>query len=1355
MHVSWPHWHQTPVTALCAFSLHRRSLLAAGAGSHLRLYCLQTFHVLQSIQAFELEVVHGLVEIERRHNVHATSTVDLLVWGGKSFRLLRVTLATHSDAVTLNTVTVETFVLDRILDGHAAPLVAASGSQHTSCRVSLLNDSNQLLHFSYPPDGLHASEKPLPSDVESCGPPSVLYSGHILPISGGLLVAAGTVYGEVLLWALKYPQGNLNKSSVHYLRSFAHHEGSIFGVRLYTRPSKHGSGLWQSSRILLASCSDDRTVKVYDVSEVVSRETAPYLHPNMYTGFSSQLNGENIPYDGVASSVGHISRVWLLRWLEVDGDTASLVSFGEDTKAQLWRIHFPANEDSQNHTFPALQMNPARSLSFHNGKNIWAAALGPSHDGDSYLYTGGADGRIVACNISLGEAMDTGTDSVNMVIEPQVLIHFLPRNAVVKGPSEVMSETIFRELEGTWNLSRKITSQIRDLPSGRFVGSAVLTSRPSTHSQYNRELLYTEDGDFEAENGLRFQARRSYVYRFERTTRTVSAWFIKPDNSNSVDYLFHRINFQSEVVDSMPNDSSHKAYTAAGYHLCVKDHYDANYQFHYDDNRLERWHVQYVVKGPAKDYMASATYAPVHSQVDTDESKSMKKSPPAPVKKSRSDAFKAYCWLDEHAFILTTDSGLILGGVIPNPFSQTLDDSQTQHQHPLHLISDEHVAQLRGYSMIRPLGSFGALIAGSKGSLLLYRHEDRNVYEMAQLSSKITFLHTQLLGEEELDNVPKFGIVLSCLGSLDCFYFYLRAPVDADDNFVTPKIERVTLLGGVIGTSACFLPLSSSLVIGLRTGALHVITLKEVTSPASSELGGSFPAHGKDAVTAIVSLSDRREPNIDHHILTTGRNGKVMIHKLLMKQHHAGFERLETMHEISLPFGPNIEGACLSDAHASGQISIWGFDGQDFIVWDALKEEEVMRVFCGNAHRNWSFFAPQDRGRGAFLWTQASSCHVYAQGKPSHQVIQSGSHGREIKALAVVASQNQGSKLIATGAEDTDIKILRYEMREAATSFDLECVATLRKHTTGLQQLGWSADGQFLFSSGGLEEFFVWRVRPLPCVGLGVVCIDACPPVTLEVDLRIMDFDVRPMSEEENSYMIWMAYSDSSIRLWSYMPDTKGFTLMITCTYGTACLTNICTIKTDEVEMLLVARADGHFALYHTATNTQSGSGISVTLVARHQVHQNSIKSLAVQQVHSDEFLVITGGDDNALGFTHVRQSSSNRRWECSTLLIPKAHAAAINSLQILEDATDVSPDGKAANSPSFLLATVSNDQWLKVWRIGLEERKGIDSIMVKKLGKRRSEVADVAAMTLIDEGKLIIAGVGLEGVDARASKLL
>lgn len=194
-----------------------------------------------------------------------------------------------------------------------------------------------------------------------------------------------------------------------------------------------------------------------------------------------------------------------------------------------------------------------------------------------------------------------------------------------------------------------------------------------------------------------------------------------------------------------------------------------------------------------------------------------------------------------------------------------------------------------------------------------------------------------------------------------------------------------------------------------------------------------------------------------------------------------------------------------------------------------------MSIECGGAHRNWAYVPlPESDGGGRFIYTKASTLHIHSQSEASHKVIQAGGHGREIKAVAVSpplqSFEGESDRYIATGAEDTCIRIWSYKAEE------LKSTHTVSKHITGIQALHWSSNGQYLFSAAGREEFFVWRVQPLPLPGLevGVVCVSQCPAVTEAGDLRIMDFEileVREDAEATRRFLVSLVYSDSSVRV--------------------------------------------------------------------------------------------------------------------------------------------------------------------------------------------------------------------------------
>jgi WD40 repeat protein len=242
------------------------------------------------------------------------------------------------------------------------------------------------------------------------------------------------------------------------------------------------------------------------------------------------------------------------------------------------------------------------------------------------------------------------------------------------------------------------------------------------------------------------------------------------------------------------------------------------------------------------------------------------------------------------------------------------------------------------------------------------------------------------------------------------------------------------------------------ITLGFRRGSIAVYSIREDNAALTKVID---KVHDDETVTSLswVPLTAELPRG---YLLSVGRNGRLAVHYMDLSANTT-----ESVHNLALPFGPNLEGLYIQDDH----LFVHGFSSKKWFLYDVTAEEEVMGIDTGGAHRSWTFRAHPEMG-GTLMWTRASSLHVCSQNGPNHVVVRSGGHGREIKAVAV--SPNGHSKahgrMVATGAEDTDIKIFQY------VGNDLICRRTLRKHTTGIQHLQWSKNGDYLFSSGGCEE---------------------------------------------------------------------------------------------------------------------------------------------------------------------------------------------------------------------------------------------------------------------------------------------
>ncbi|KAH8905259.1 FAD/NAD(P)-binding domain-containing protein [Coniochaeta sp. PMI_546] len=178
-----------------------------------------------------------------------------------------------------------------------------------------------------------------------------------------------------------------------------------------------------------------------------------------------------------------------------------------------------------------------------------------------------------------------------------------------------VARAVFRSLLGEWRLERRIVSKLPSHPSGTFSGTARFLLREGTADgrggmggevDLGMEYLYVEDGEFRADNGMAFRARRRYVYRYDEAGDKLSVWFVRTDDQKRADYLFHEVEFV--VPPTAVDDVGGKGWQAKSGHLCVDDFYDVKYEFRFEAVNLREWRCAYSVKGPKKDYTIDGTY---------------------------------------------------------------------------------------------------------------------------------------------------------------------------------------------------------------------------------------------------------------------------------------------------------------------------------------------------------------------------------------------------------------------------------------------------------------------------------------------------------------------------------------------------------------------------------------------------------------------------------------------------------------------------------------------------------------------------------------------------------------------------
>jgi len=688
----------------------------------------------------------------------------------------------------------------------------------------------------------------------------------------------------------------------------------------------------------------------------------------------------------------------------------------------------------------------------------------------------------------------------------------------------------------------------------------------------------------------------------------------------------------------------------------------------------------------------------------------------AKAKRVPVDSFNRCSFISSNQLLITTNFGRVfLGHIKSKVIWQELNLPEASRQ------------DLKSYSVVEG-GNDVALLAGSNGNILVYR-KGIPIQMIAQVSGKIADIFL-------VDKEQSIFIVTTLGAKIATFLKLQYADVQTQ-----PEKIVLSLPEKFIVTSACVCGVGdkSILIFGSRKGSLAIYDAQSGNSQSDTpilplKIWESDQPQG-DAITSITPLSQVKN-NGTRYFLMTGRNSLYSIFGCAVTSHRTSLEgaSLYPVHQGTPPLGPNIENAWID----GGDLILSGFRSKSFIVWNETKQYEVANVECGGAHRSYTY-SNMERARGCFVYTEASKLFIHTHYRPSHKIIKSGGHGREIKSCAISPDKT----LIATGAEDTTIRIWSYMDDLPPSQFD--CKAVMQKHSAGIQHLKWHGS-RYLFSSGGNEEFFVWAVEDVPGFGIGVLCEATCPEQSDERDLRIMSFDVTETGDNSTTtapeLIISLAYSDSTIRTYLYS-KAKGYNLIATGRYTSSCLMQIKHLQINNQKLsILTAATDGSLVLWTTSIPIFSkgiSSSSELTKVSSHKIHQSTIKCLDVTtESTQNSVIVVTGGDDNALGITAY--SSANLDSKPKSVLLCSAHAAAITGLCIL-------PSSGQNEDDIVKIVSSSNDQKVKEWEFYIERNE------LRKKGDMFTSVADVGDIAVIRNGdtlgeempKVLVVGNGME----------
>ncbi|KAK5005671.1 WD repeat-containing protein 6, partial [Cryomyces antarcticus] len=218
---------------------------------------------------------------------------------------------------------------------------------------------------------------------------------------------------------------------------------------------------------------------------------------------------------------------------------------------------------------------------------------------------------------------------------------------------------------------------------------------------------------------------------------------------------------------------------------------------------------------------------------------------------------------------------------------------------------------------------------------------------------------------------------------------------------------------------------------------------------------------------------------------------------------------------------------------------------------------------------------------------------------------------------------------------------------------------------------------------------------------------------------------------------------------YTFTSARKHWQLLLTGNYLTCCLTQSAYLLQPRHFVLATASTDGHLALWTLGaplTHSRDAAAVvprTAEWRVRLRIHQSTIKCMAEHILDANTWLLVTGGDDNALALTRI--DSIDCEVERATLLVPSAHAAAVTALAVLSG-----PREPVQGRRRLTVVTSSNDQRIKVWAVSVDlNARGVDGIAVEMVDDIFTPVADVSSMEVMEDdgsgARVLVCGVGMD----------
>ncbi|CAH2046714.1 unnamed protein product, partial [Iphiclides podalirius] len=534
-----------------------------------------------------------------------------------------------------------------------------------------------------------------------------------------------------------------------------------------------------------------------------------------------------------------------------------------------------------------------------------------------------------------------------------------------------------------------------------------------------------------------------------------------------------------------------------------------------------------------------------------------------------------------------------------------------------------------------------------------------------------------------------------------------REEVEVVGKFSLPRCKERWLTSSAISDD------NELLVVGDRCGNVHCY-LKGEQNPIKT----FGKVHGRYGPTSIRVRNDR--------IVTTGRDGTL---KYFSVANNGGAYRIKLVRSQEVGF-QWVE-RCVD---SEGKFAC-GFQERVFVITDLRNGSKIVEVPCGGGHRSWDVVRYFERIDNAYeqliklVYLKNSDVNIetFHMDRILSIDIIKGTHSKEINCLKSLVSRSDDSVIFfVTGGEDTT---LRVSTCSKSVHFQDDIVLKQLSNVRTLRVCGLDEDNFLLVSGGGRAQICIRSITLQTDNGVLKAVVEdlveflvkgtdkerkgdrtwrGCT-VDFDPETRIMDLEIVKVDEE--NFLVYAGCSDAYIRVFelSCVDDKVAFKPSGQLKHHKTCVLKTHLIEFRDRTILATCTTRGEVCLWDVTT-AKNCSELSPFLVFT--ANKSGINCVASKQLSDTEFLIATGGDDNALHLNviDVRLGDLGTAKVVHTWISDNIHCSQITGLVIAGD----------------VLVTASIDQRVTVLRV---RGGGRD---VTFLYQVMSDVADVQGLDLV-----------------------